>query len=224
MKLSIIVPFLNEEQEIPGLCAHLQAFKDKGCEIILVDGGSKDLSSSLAQKQGFHVLHTQSGRAHQMNIGAKSATGDVFLFLHADTRPPSMADTDICKKLISDQYHWGRFDVSITGQSPLLKIIAWFINKRSELSSIATGDQGIFVKRTVFERIGGFPSQCLMEDIELSIRLKKHSRPACLSTKVVTSGRRWETRGIWHTIFLMWRLRFAYWLGISPQALAKHYV
>jgi rSAM/selenodomain-associated transferase 2 len=224
MKLSIIVPVLNETEQLPDLFAHLKFLQKNSCEIQLVDGGSDDGSTELAIAAGFTLLHSACGRANQMNHGAQQAQGDVFLFLHADTRLPMNAYEVITKALSSNQHHWGRFDVVISGESRLLNMIAWFMNIRSRLTGIATGDQALFVKRELFESVGGFPNQPLMEDIELSTRLKKHSRPACLIEKVVTSGRRWEAQGIWRTIFLMWKLRFAYWCGISAHKLNQLYL
>jgi rSAM/selenodomain-associated transferase 2 len=156
-----------------------------------------------------------------MNTGAASAKGAALVFLHADTRLPDDADRTILTALQSQ--HWGRFDVQISGDQWMLPVIAFFINCRSRLTGIATGDQAIFIRRESFAAIGGFPDQLLMEDIELSKRLNNHSRPACLRTRVVTSGRRWLTGGVWSTIWLMWRLRFAYWRGQAPEQLAKLY-
>ncbi|MBV1873014.1 MAG: TIGR04283 family arsenosugar biosynthesis glycosyltransferase [Gammaproteobacteria bacterium] len=221
--LSIIVPFLNEAQEMPKLCSHLQVLKDKGCEIILIDGGSEDDSLAITKQHGFPVLRAAAGRANQMNAGAATATGDTLLFLHADTRLPDSADTDIIEALQSGQYLWGRFDIHIDGKHPLLNVIAWFINQRSRMTSIATGDQGIFVKRALFQQVGGFPEQDLMEDIALTARLKKWGQPHCITTKISTSGRRWETQGVVATVLLMWRLRLAYWLGAPPETLKKQY-
>jgi rSAM/selenodomain-associated transferase 2 len=222
--LTIIVPMLNETAQLPDLLSHLKKFQHTHCEVLLVDGGSNDGSTELANAAGFTLLHTSCGRASQMNFGAKQAQGNVFLFLHADTRLPLNAYDILAKAVASHKAHWGRFDVVISGESQLLNMIAWFMNTRSRLTGIATGDQAIFVTRKLFESVGGFPEQLLMEDIELSTQLKKYSHPACLTEKVITSGRRWETQGIWKTIFLMWKLRAAYWCGISVHKLAKFYV
>ncbi|MEX2353478.1 MAG: TIGR04283 family arsenosugar biosynthesis glycosyltransferase, partial [Gammaproteobacteria bacterium] len=169
------------------------------------------------------VYEASQGRARQMNVGATAARGDVLVFLHADTRLPVNADRIISQALAGKHKGWGRFDVYIEGQSCMLRIVAWLMNLRSRLSGIATGDQTIFVKRSLFEQVGGFPDQPLMEDIEISRRLKRFCRPVCLKDKVTTSGRRWESRGIWRTILLMWKLRLAYWLGIPPERLARAY-
>jgi rSAM/selenodomain-associated transferase 2 len=223
MNISIIVPILNEAAQLPDLLAHLLECKREGCEIILVDGGSTDQSPEQAEALGFQVVRSEKGRAIQMNAGAQSATGDVLVFLHADTRLPENADQMIKHVLEDDDSHWGRFDVNITGQAFMLKVIAWFMNHRSRLSSIVTGDQTIFIRKTLFEQISGFPVQALMEDIEFSKRLKTISKPVALKDKVITSGRRWQQKGIWLTIYLMWSLRFAYWRGASAEDLAAKY-
>ena len=157
-----------------------------------------------------------------MNAGAAQASGDVLLFLHADTTLPEGADMAVLQAVAAGAA-WGRFDVAIEGRSPMLRWVAWFMNQRSRLTGIATGDQAIFVTRAAFQRLGGFADQPLMEDIELSRRLRALSPPACLRLRVHTSGRRWESRGVWRTIMLMWRLRWRYWRGASPEALARAY-
>ena len=157
-----------------------------------------------------------------MNTGALQATGDVLLFLHADTLLPPDADRLICQALAAGKA-WGRFDVRIDGRPRLLRVIAWLMNVRSRWTGIATGDQAIFMTRAAFDAVGGFPVQPLMEDIEMSRRLLRLSRPACLRAHVLTSGRRWESGGVWWTILLMWRLRFAYWRGVAPERLAALY-
>lgn len=217
MTLSIIIPALNEAVALPATLAALP----KGCEIIVVDGGSTDGSADQAKREGVTVLTTPPGRARQMNAGAAVAHGEQLLFLHADTLVPARAEQLIADALV--HHHWGRFDVRLTGRHPMLAVIARLMNLRSRLSGIATGDQGIFLHRHTFEAIGGFPDQPLMEDIELSKRLKQWGAPACLHQRVCTSGRRWEQHGVWRTILLMWRLRFAYWRGADPHRLLELY-
>lgn len=206
---------------MPDLLAHLLEFQRQNCEVILVDGGSRDKGAQIASALGFTVLTSGRGRAVQMNYGAEHTHADILLFLHADTRLPRQAVECILRPLAQAQ--WGRFDVTISGSARMFKVIAWFINKRSRLSGIATGDQAIFTQRDFFEKINGFPEQALMEDIEFSKRAKQWARPVCLKDKVLTSGRRWQEKGIWRTIFLMWRLRFAYWRGTSPELLVQKY-
>jgi rSAM/selenodomain-associated transferase 2 len=222
MRLSVIVPMLNEADELPRALPHLLSLRSRGCEVLLVDGGSHDGSVSLARAAGFPVLGAPCGRARQMNAGARAAHGDVLVFLHVDTQLPASA-MSLIERAIDGDTHWGRFDVRLDSQALVLRLVAFLISFRSRMTGIATGDQAIFVRRSVFEEAGSFPDQALMEDIELSRRLRKLCRPACLHARVTTSARRWEARGVWRTILLMWRLRFAYWCGRSPDALAEDY-
>jgi rSAM/selenodomain-associated transferase 2 len=221
--LSIIIPVLNEEAGIVAALEALVEHRSRGHELIVVDGGSSDRTAELARPLADAVLTAPRGRGAQMDAGAARATGDVLLFLHADTRLPLAADRLILDGLQRSAHVWGRFDVTIAGRSPLLRIVAWTMNLRSRLSGIATGDQAIFVTRTVFAECGGYPDVPLMEDIALSHRLKRISRPLCLRTRVTTSGRRWDERGVLRTILLMWRLRLAYFLGAEPRRLARRY-
>lgn len=223
MKLSIVIPVLNEAEALPRALAALAPLRANGAEIVVVDGGSTDRSPAIAAEHGAIVVASERGRARQMNTGAKAAHGDTLVFLHADTRLPDGADTIIASALADGRNVWGRFDVRIEGRAAMLPVVAWFMNTRSRLTGIATGDQTLFVTRRAFDTVGGFPDQALMEDIEISRRLKRLSPPACVTQKVTTSGRRWETRGVWRTIFLMWRLRFAYWRGVPPKRLAEIY-
>jgi rSAM/selenodomain-associated transferase 2 len=223
MKLSIIIPVLNEAHGLEDFLEHLLPLHLQGAQILLIDGGSEDGSPAIAERLGFTLLRSAKGRARQMNAGAATATGDLLLFLHADTQLPENAWPLIRRALADGLHSWGRFDVRIEGTHFMLPIIAALMNLRSRWSGIATGDQAIFVTRAAFENIGGFPEQPLMEEIELSRRLLKLSRPACIKQPVTTSGRRWESHGVWRTIFLMWRLRFAYWRGVSPNKLANNY-
>lgn len=222
VSLSVVIPVLNEGRSMGATLRCLQPLRERGVEIIVVDGGSQDDTVLRAQPSSDVVLDAPRGRARQMNAGAASARGAVLLFLHADTQLPTDADALVCEAIEAGGV-WGRFDVRIVGQHPMLRVVAVLMNWRSRLTGIATGDQAIFVRRDVFERVGTFPDQPLMEDIELSRRLLRLSRPVLLSQKVATSGRRWECRGVWPTIFLMWRLRWRYWRGESPQRLAEAY-
>lgn len=221
MKLSIIVPVLNEASGIAAALHALAPLRARGHEVIVVDGGSHDGTPALAASFADRVLQAPRGRARQMNAGAAIAGGDALLFLHADTRLPSDADRLVAEALA--RRCWGRFDVRIEGGPALLAVVAFFMNWRSRLSGIATGDQAMFARREAFESIGGFPDLPLMEDIELSARLKKHSPPACIAVRAVTSGRRWQRCGVLRTLLLMWRLRLAYFLGARPDELARRY-
>lgn len=223
MSLSIVIPMLNEAAQLPELFAHLLPLQRAGCEIVFADGGSTDGSAALAKVAGFKVVEAARGRARQMNAGAAASSGEVLLFLHADTRLPPDAVRHVGAALADGRHCWGRFDVCITGRSAMLRVIAGMMNWRSRLTGIATGDQAMFVRREAFGRVQGFPDQPLMEDVEMSKRLKGLSPPACLAHCVTTSGRRWETRGVWRTILLMWRLRWAYWRGTDANTLAGLY-
>lgn len=220
-KLSIVIPMLNEATGIEAALAALQPLRESGVEIIVVDGGSHDNSVALATPLADTLLTSSPGRARQMNLGAEHARSAALLFLHADTRLPEGGCKLISQAL--ETHAWGRFDIHLEGKSRWLPLVSILMNLRSRLSGIATGDQGMFVRRGPFEAIGGFPTQPLMEDIELSKRLKALSPPACLRTKVISSGRRWDQFGAWKTIRLMWRLRYRYWRGVSATQLAKEY-
>ena len=221
--LSIIIPTLNEADRIDSLLASLQPLRQQGHELIVVDGGSSDGSAAQARRGADRVCIAPRGRALQMNAGAGIARGSVLLFLHADTELSPIAAEAVLEELGSSGRDWGRFDVDIAGRHPMLRVIAWCMNQRSRLTGIATGDQALFVRRATFGAVGGFPNQPLMEDIELSKRLRHLSRPLCLRTRIITSGRRWETYGVWRTIGLMWRLRWLYWRGVPPERLATLY-
>lgn len=223
MRLSIVVPVLNEARTLPALLAGLADLRARGIEIVVVDGGSRDKTVELAAAAGLPPIRSEAGRACQMNAGAACATGDALLFLHADTLLPPRADEAVLRALADGRSAWGRFDVRIDGRPRMLRVVAFMMNLRSRLTGIATGDQAIFATRAAFEAVGGFPDQPLMEDVEISRRLKRLSPPACLRDRVRTSGRRWETRGVWPTILLMWRLRLAYWRGTPGEQLARVY-
>jgi rSAM/selenodomain-associated transferase 2 len=221
--LSIILPVLNEAANIVVTLEALAPLRARGAEIIVTDGGSADETVALATPLADRVLTGPRGRAMQMNAGAAAAHGDVLLFLHADTRLPGHADRLILEGLPQSGRAWGRFDVTIEGDHPLLPLVAASMNTRSRLTGIATGDQAMFMTRDAFAKAGGFPAIALMEDIELARRLKRISPPIALRARVTTSGRRWESRGVLRTIFLMWRLRLGYFFGAKPDDLARRY-
>ena len=221
--LSIIVPALDEAAGIAAALTALAPLRRRDCEVIVVDGGSRDSTADLARPLADRVISAPRGRAAQMNAGAAIAQADVLLFLHADTQLPADADRRLRDGLTQSGRAWGRFDVRIEGRHPLLAVIAGTMNLRSRLTGIATGDQVMFMTRAAFTAAGGFPDIALMEDVAFSARLKALGRPLCLRERVVTSGRRWESRGVIATIALMWRLRLAYYFGAKPAALAKQY-
>ncbi len=222
MTLSIIMPVLNEAAGIEEALRALGPYLARDVEVIVVDGGSSDGTASKARPLADRVIEAHRGRATQMNAGAAAAKGDVLLFVHADTRLPTNADALIANGLAHSRRAWSRFDVRFD-HGGLLHLVAFMMNWRSWVSGICTGDQAMFVTRTAFDAIGGFPAIALMEDVAASARLKKVTRPLCLSARVTTSGRRWRQHGVWRTILLMWRLRLAYFFGGDPKTLARHY-
>lgn len=221
--LSIVIPALNEAAGIVATLQALAPLRERGAEVIVVDGGSRDATAELARPLADRVIDGPRGRARQMNAGAAAASSSSLLFLHADTRLPDSADALIARALATGPLAWGRFDVRIEGRSRMFPVIGALMNRRSRWSGIATGDQAMFMTRAAFDAAGGFPDQPLMEDIELSSRLKRLRAPVCLRERVITSGRRWEQRGVWRTIVLMWRLRLLYALGVRADRLAAWY-
>jgi rSAM/selenodomain-associated transferase 2 len=223
--LSIVMPALNEAAGIEATLRALQPLRRRGVELLLADGGSSDGTAQRAAPWVDRVVQAPRGRALQMNAGAAQARADRLLFLHADTLLPPQADCLVQQALAGPRL-WGRFDVQIAGSHPMLRVVAAAMNLRSRLSGIATGDQAIFVRRSLFTQIGGYADQPLMEDIELCRRLKAWpgaGAPACLRARVHTSGRRWQQHGTWRTIVLMWRLRWRYWRGEPAETLARLY-
>ena len=221
MFISIIIPVLNEEQSVKALLQQLQIYRQQGHEVIVVDGGSHDETVSISKPLADKVIMSESGRARQMNKGVAESTNEVLWFLHADTSIPENVIETIQESL--NKYEWGRFNIKLSGSNFLFRIIENMINIRSCLSCVATGDQGIFIKRNTFDSIGGYPEIPLMEDVALSKKLKTISQPACIKETLTTSSRRWEKKGIIKTILLMWYLRFLYWIGVTPAKLAKLY-
>jgi len=221
MRISVVCPVLNEEKTIGAAFEALLPLKPD--ELIVVDGGSSDGTREICRKWGVEILTAPRGRAAQMNCGAARASGDVLLFLHADTRLPPTAFSDIRRALRDPRCVGGRFDVRLDGDHWMLRVIGAMISLRSRLSKVGTGDQGIFVRRAVFEEMGGFQEIPLMEDIAFCRALKRVGLVACLRSKVITSARRWELDGVWRTLFRMWTLKSLYLLGVSPQRLKQFY-
>jgi rSAM/selenodomain-associated transferase 2 len=229
--ISVIIPTLNEERTIAATLAHTASLGFD--ELIVVDGGSLDQTPVLVEsyrrstqppaQSPVRLVTAPPGRARQMNEGAKASRGEVLLFLHADTQLPRDATTVINRALADHRMVGGRFDVRFDRPSMWGTIISRMMNWRSRLSGLATGDQALFVRRSIFEQMGGFADMPLMEDIEFSGRLKHLGATAALTATVTTSFRRWEQQGPLRTILLMWTLRFLYWIGISPSHLAKWY-
>lgn len=236
--VSIIIPVLNEVANLAHLFTNINKLNPKPQQVILVDGGSTDDSIDIIRsfinelmsyndcKIDWQMIESKAGRALQMNTGAALATAEILLFLHADTRLPIDAIESISEAM--QRAEWGRFDVQIDSRQLMLKLVSQMINWRSKLSGIATGDQAIFISQSLFEQIGGYPNQALMEDVELcrqlkGTQLKDIAKPACLKNKVITSARRWQQHGTWRTILLMWHLRFDYWRGVSADNIKQRY-
>jgi rSAM/selenodomain-associated transferase 2/rSAM/selenodomain-associated transferase 1 len=222
--LRIVIPVLNEGKALSEHLARLQALRSQGVELVVVDGGSTDESWARARPWVDRLIASPAGRARQMNAGAQdtpTSQADALLFLHADTQLPSNALALVLAAL--RERAWGRFDVQFHANDWRLGWVQTMMNLRSRLSGIATGDQAMFVRADAFHTTGEFTDQALMEDIELSKRLKRLSRPACLRERVCTSARKWEREGVWRTVGLMWRLRLAYFLGAQPEQLAHEY-
>ena len=219
--LSIIIPTWNESSCIEMTLTLLQPIR-QWSEIIVVDAGSKDSTQDLARPLADIVITSEKGRAIQMNTGANAAKGEYLLFFHADTQMSTKTQSALFTAL-QHKPIWGRFDINLSGKIVMLRIVALFMNWRSHLTGIATGDQGIFVQQSLFAAIGQFPSIALMEDIAISRKLRRISRPTCISQALITSSRRWESAGCMATILLMWRLRLLYFFGTDPEKLARIY-
>lgn len=222
--LSIVIPVLDEVTAIPDLITALE--RDGVLETIIVDGGSSDgtqeMLRHLQETNNFRLIVSDPGRARQMNVGAVSASGDILLFLHADTRLPANFVRLLAPVFVTER-GWGRFDVRFDDTRPLMRIVAGLMNFRSRVTGIATGDQAIFVRAGLFDQVGGYADIPIMEDVELCRRLRQISSPFCVSEPAVTSARRWRQNGMVRTILLMWGLRLAFWLGVSPDRLARRY-
>lgn len=221
MLISIIIPVLNEEASIKKLLQQLQTYRQQGHEVIVVDGGSTDNTVSISKSLSDKVIVSSSGRAIQMNKGAAQSNNEILWFLHADTLIPDNAIEHIHQAL--NIKSWGRFNVRLSGTNILFRLIESMMNLRSCVTGIATGDQGIFINKVIFNKVDGFPNIPLMEDIKISKNMKKISRPACVKEKLITSSRRWEKNGVLSTVLLMWKLRFLFWLGVNVDKLAKQY-
>ena len=222
-RLNIIIPALNESTGIVSALVPLQSARRGGARVVLVDGGSTDDTCARAQPLVDDIVMSPPGRAAQLNAGATHTSEGDFWFVHADTWVAEDAWVQVTEALHGRKPSWGRFDIVLRDASPALKLVAFMVNWRSGWSGIATGDQAMFMSRCAYERAGGFPQQPLMEDVEMSRRLKRVARPTRLRTRVATSSRRWRERGVVRTVLLMWALRGAYAVGVSPDGLARRY-
>ncbi|MGB3621522.1 MAG: TIGR04283 family arsenosugar biosynthesis glycosyltransferase [Ketobacter sp.] len=219
---TVVIPVLNEAQQMDHLLLDVLTKTGGRWHVIVVDGGSRDATVGITKRYPVELLSAPAGRAFQMNMGASRAKGELVLFLHADTRLPMQFNTHM-EHFIAGSLVWGRFNVRLDSAGYRLRVVANLMNLRSRISAIATGDQAIFMKLDTFREISGFDEIPLMEDIDISKRLKQLSRPFCIADPVVTSSRRWLQDGVVYTILLMWFMRLAYWLGVSPQRLWRWY-
>lgn len=222
MRLSVIVPTLNEERAIGATLAAIARGAPEA-EVIVVDGGSADRSGEIARAAGAQVIETPRGRARQMNAGARAASGDTLAFVHADTIVPASFARDIAGALGDPAVVGGRFDVALDAGALVYRAIGALISLRSRISRTATGDQAIFARRETFERLGGFPEIDLCEDLDFARMLKRAGAVACLRSRVVTSARRWQRDGLLRTIIRMWMIRALYLCGADPARLKRRY-
>ncbi len=219
-KISFIIPVYNEELRISDCLRRLGQLTDNACEIIVVDGGSTDSTIEHASQFPVVLLTSDKGRGIQLAVGARTATGDIIAILHADSVLPSDALMQI--RQTCNKTAWGRFNIRIDYNKSIFRLVEKIMNMRSCLSSIATGDQVIFMSQQLYREYG-MPEVPLMEDIALSKLLKKHSRCVCVKSTVTTSARYWVERGVYKIILKMWYLRMAYFVGVSPEKLYKLY-
>lgn len=223
LKITIIIPVLNDVEALKTLLPQLQSWRELGHEVLLVDGGSSDGSLPFSRAMVDRILMTGVGRGRQMNLGAENAIHDILLFMHADSALPESGLEQLLAAMSINENQWGRFDVVLNNSGLAYRMISFMMNLRSRISGVATGDQGIFVRSSLFHRVGGFQIIPLMEDIALSKTLRKISRPVCISSKLKTSARRWEQQGVVRTVLLMWLIRLAYFAGARPDKLVKIY-
>ncbi len=226
-RLSIVVPVLNDaaalERLLEDLSTHMALFETP-VELLVVDGGSTDDSRTVALKYGASLLDAPRGRGQQLNTGCRAARGDWLWLLHADTRPDEDAVREMCAEASrAGTVGWGGHSVRFDDGSAQMRLTAALMNARSRLTGICTGDQGMFLHRQLLVRVGGVPEQPLMEDVELSRRLKRLCAPRCRQTMVQTSARRWRQSGWLTTVLRMWRYRLRYWLGEPAETLAADY-
>ena len=222
-KISVVIPALNEEDHIRPCLASVQALRRHGHEVIVVDGGSDDATCDLATGFADQIISHPRGRACQMNHGAQKASGEIFLFLHADTCLPEHADLLIGEKIKDSPVYWGRFKVRLSGTHWLFRITEILMNTRTRITGIVTGDHVLFISKELFEQVGGYPALPLMEDIAISKKINKIVPPICLNQHVVTSSRRWEQHGIIKTVLKMWWFRLAFFFGTDPARLSRQY-
>ncbi len=221
MLISIIIPTLNEEANLPVTLRQLAERPD--VELLVVDGGSTDRTVEIAQTFTPYVFVTRAGRAAQMNVGARHATGDILLFLHADTFLLPGALDELQRRLIGDGAVGGAFDLHIDSPKRICKLIAKVSSQRSRLLRLPYGDQGLFVWRQVFEALEGFPDVPIMEDISFVLRLRQAGRLTFIRTGLITSGRRWNANGVVKTTLVNWWVTVLFFLRVPPRTLRRSY-
>lgn len=219
--ISIIIPTLNEAENIKAALASTQA--STSVEVIVADGGSKDETVNIAKSLGIKVILPTAGRAKQMNAGALAASGDILLFLHADTRLPPEFDCMVRTALAQPGIVAGAFALRIDAELANLRVVEWGVNVRSRFLQMPYGDQAIFLTKEIFNYIGGFPELPIMEDFELMRRLRRMGKITLIPVPVVTSPRRWLQKGIWQTTLINQIVIVAYFLGVSPQRIRNWY-
>jgi rSAM/selenodomain-associated transferase 2 len=223
LRLSVVIPAFDEAAVIAATVASIRAGLDPDDELVVVDGDSRDATVSLARAAGAEVLRSPKGRGTQMNVGATATSGDVLLFVHADTTLPTGFRSDLAALLADAGIRWGRYDLEFDDGGPLLRWIAWLISKRSRIFRSATGDQAIFVRREDFVAVGGYREARLFEDVDLARRLRERGRMGIPRQAAVTSTRRWRNRGVWPTTLRMWTLKSLYLAGVPAEKLERHY-
>lgn len=216
------MPVLNEASGIDHSLQTLLKTLQARWQVVVCDGGSVDATLERLAAYPVQVVKAQAGRAVQMNAGAGCATGPLLVFLHGDTRLPNHFN-QLMEAFLDSDFEWGRFDVTLDNPRWPFRMIAWFMNQRSAITGVCTGDQTLFMRRDFFQRMGGYAELPLMEDVEFSLRARVQARPLRIRVPVVTSSRRWSRHGVVRTILLMWWLRLAYRLGVSPQRLQRWY-
>jgi rSAM/selenodomain-associated transferase 2 len=220
--ISIIVPVLNEATCLDSLLVQLKDWRNDKDEVIFVDGGSEDASRNMILASGFRFIKSEPGRAKQLNQGAMAAKGDVLWFLHADSDISEISRESFLSHTYNESF-WGFFKIKISDRALMFRIIAFCMNCRASCTRVATGDQGIFVSKSLFMKVGAYPDIKLMEDIELSCSLKHRAAPTILRGPINTSARRWRANGVVQTILLMWVLRMGWFLGCSDRTIRRLY-
>ncbi|MFW6093655.1 MAG: TIGR04283 family arsenosugar biosynthesis glycosyltransferase [Pseudomonadota bacterium] len=222
-RLSVVIPVLDDAEALTALLRALDPASHPALEVIVVDASSGGRISEIVGEAGARWIPAPRGRGHQLRMGSGEARGRWLWFLHADTQRVEPALRYLLSLSRAASPAWGRFDVAFDVATPLLRVVAAAMNARSRLSGICTGDQGMFLHRDLLSAVGGVPAQSLMEDVELSARLRRLRRPRSRRETLVTSARRWRAHGPLRTVLRMWWFRLRYWLGADPERLAREY-